>query len=315
MDVVECTGVGGVDASGMPASEVLSVLSALDGAGCRAWVGGGWGVDALVGCQTREHRDVDLAIDGVQERAVLTTLSGLGYAIETDWRPVRVELYARHDRRVDLHPVWFDESGNGRQAGLDGGHFEYPRDCFVSGSIAGTAVPCLSREQQLRFHAGYEPRETDLHDLVLLRRLSVGRDSRRCARLVIVAGLPGSGKTTLAIRLERELDAVRLSADEWMVELGIDLSERAARAQIERSQWKLAQRFLELGAIVIVEWGTWSRVERDALRERARALGAAVELRFLHAEPPELLRRVRARDEPRPACWPWQSTTSRPGRP
>src|SRR3954454_6439055 len=161
MVVVKCTGGGDVDASGMPASEVLSVLAALEGAGCRAWVGGGWGVDALVGCQTRWHRDVDLAIDGVQEPAVLNTLSGLGYTVETDWRPVRVEMRARHDRRVDLHPVWFDESGNACRAGFAGCVFEDPRDCFFSWSIAGAGVPCLSRQQQLRFHAGYEPREAD----------------------------------------------------------------------------------------------------------------------------------------------------------
>jgi len=61
----------------------------------------------------------------------------------------------------------------------------------------------------------------------------------------------------------------------------------------------MGQRLLELGAVVIVEWGTWSRNERDALRERARELGATAELRFLDAEPGELWRRISARDRER----------------
>jgi predicted kinase len=122
---------------------------------------------------------------------------------------------------------------------------------------------------------------------------------RLSGRLIIVAGLPATGKSTLALELERDLPAVRLSADDWMTELGIDLLDETARARVEQLQWSLAQRLLELGAVVVVEWGTWSRRERDALRERARALGAAVELRFLDASPRELWRRIEVRDRER----------------
>ena len=127
---------------------------------------------------------------------------------------------------------------------------------------------------------------------------SAERNSQR-VRLVIVAGLPATGKTTLALELEGELGAVRLSADDWLSELGIDPFDTLARARIEQLQWRMGQRLLELGAVVIVEWGTWSRNERDALRERARELGATAELRFLDAEPGELWRRISARDRER----------------
>ena len=86
---------------------VLEVLTALEDAPCRAWIAGGWGVDALAGRQTREHRDLDLAIDAADEATTLSTLSRLGYVIETDWRPVRVELAAGDSRWVDVHPVQF----------------------------------------------------------------------------------------------------------------------------------------------------------------------------------------------------------------
>jgi lincosamide nucleotidyltransferase A/C/D/E len=156
------------------ARSVLEVLSALERVSCRAWVAGGWGVDALVGEQTREHRDLDLAIDCECEAAALAALARLGYAIETEWRPVRVELAAPGSRWVDLHPVRFDAHGDGRQAGLDGGHFEYPRGSFMSGVIDGHEVGCLSAELQRRFHTGYELRDVDRHDLALLDRLAAG---------------------------------------------------------------------------------------------------------------------------------------------
>jgi lincosamide nucleotidyltransferase A/C/D/E len=155
----------------MTADEVHRVLAALAAAGCSVWIAGGWGVDALIGRQTRAHRDLDLALAADGEAAALAALGALGYAIVTDWRPVRVEVGAAGQRWVDLHPVVFDEAGDGHQAGLDGSSFSYPRGCFVAGSIDGEPVSCLSVAQQLAFHSGYELRDVDLGDIELLRQL------------------------------------------------------------------------------------------------------------------------------------------------
>jgi lincosamide nucleotidyltransferase A/C/D/E len=160
------------DVSWTTAERVEVVLEALSAVRCRAWVGGGWGVDALVGHQTRPHRDLDLAIDAVDDGSALKALAWLGYDIETDGRPVRVELACTGAGWVDIHPVAFDENGDGRQPAVDGGFFPYPRDCFTTGRIAGRQVRCLSVEQQLRFHSGYEPRDIDLADMALLRELA-----------------------------------------------------------------------------------------------------------------------------------------------
>jgi lincosamide nucleotidyltransferase A/C/D/E len=155
----------------MDAAEVLAVLASLEAAGCSVWVGGGWGVDALVGHQTRPHQDLDLALDARDESSALGALESSGYRIETDWHPVRIELVAPGRGWVDLHPVVFGAEGHGQQADIGGGHFDYPPDGFDEGLIAGQRVRCLSAEQQRRFHDGYEPRDVDLHDLALLRRL------------------------------------------------------------------------------------------------------------------------------------------------
>ena len=114
-------------------------------------------------------------------------------------------------------------------------------------------------------------------------------------RLVIVCGLPGSGKTTLAKKLESRLNAVRFAPDEWMDALGLNLYDEERRAKIEALQWKLGQELLVRGLTVIIEWGSWGKSERDTLRLGARALGAAVELHYLHAPVDVLFDRLQRR--------------------
>jgi lincosamide nucleotidyltransferase A/C/D/E len=118
-----------------------------------------------------------LEMNADREPAALAALGRLGYVIATDWRPVRVEVVAAGRGRVDVHPVTFDEAGDGRQADLDGGYFHYPAGCFTTGVIAGRRVNCLTIEQQLPFHSGYPPRDVDRADLALLRRLTDQRQA------------------------------------------------------------------------------------------------------------------------------------------
>ncbi len=114
-------------------------------------------------------------------------------------------------------------------------------------------------------------------------------------RLIIVCGLPGSGKTTLAKQLEGARRAVRFAPDEWMTALALDLYDEERRGKIEALQWGIAQDLLALGLTVIIEWGTWARSERDSLRMGARALGAAVELHYVAAPADVLFDRIQRR--------------------
>jgi len=115
------------------------------------------------------------------------------------------------------------------------------------------------------------------------------------SRLIIICGLPGSGKTTLARRLQNRMPAVRFAPDEWMSALGLSIWDEPMRARIEALQLKLGQELLSMGVNVIIEWGTWGRSERDELREEARALGSAVELHYLSAPPEVLFDRIQRR--------------------
>lgn len=115
------------------------------------------------------------------------------------------------------------------------------------------------------------------------------------SKLIVVCGLPGSGKTTHARAVEADLQAIRFSPDEWMQALSVNLRDEAMREKIEALQWQMAQRLLVLGMTVIVEFGSWGRSERDLLRLGARALGASVELHYLSAPIDVLFERIQRR--------------------
>ena len=153
----------------MSAQAVIEANTALHEAGVIAWIAGGWAVDALVGEQTRVHRDLDLAVRADDLEVALGALAALGYETSLDLRPVRLVVTAADGRSIDLHPVTFGDDGIGRQPGDGGRVFEYPLDAFGQGTIAGVDVPCLSAEQLVRFHLGYEPLDHDRRDMALLR--------------------------------------------------------------------------------------------------------------------------------------------------
>ncbi|MCP2012937.1 putative kinase [Deinococcus sp. HSC-46F16] len=121
------------------------------------------------------------------------------------------------------------------------------------------------------------------------------------ARIHALHGFIGSGKTTFARRLERELPGMRFTSDEWMVALyGQDppadlfpIYHSRVIALME-TQWI---RALDLGVPVILDHGFWTRASRDALRAKAARLGVPLTFHVLTLPDEEARRRVRARNE------------------
>ncbi|HEY5784619.1 MAG TPA: ATP-binding protein [Microlunatus sp.] len=136
--------------------------------------------------------------------------------------------------------------------------------------------------------------------------------------LIIVCGLPGAGKTTVARSLASERTGIRLCPDDWLEALDISLWDERLRDRIERLQWDLGRELLRAGNVVIIEWGTWGREERDRLLMEARTLGAQVELVFLDPPLDELWRRIETRGQedppiPRSDLDRWDRVFERPG--
>ena len=111
----------------------------------------------------------------------------------------------------------------------------------------------------------------------------------------MTVGLPGVGKTTRARELEGELDAVRLTTDEWLLPLFGRTDSMRGRDELEGLMVNTARRLLDLGQNVIIDFGVWSRDERRALHDVAIAAGADYRIEYLPADREEQLRRVTER--------------------
>lgn len=110
--------------------------------------------------------------------------------------------------------------------------------------------------------------------------------------LFLTVGLPGTGKTTAARRIEVEERALRLTKDEWVKALYGLADPREALDVIEGRLIEIGLRTLELGTNVVIDFGLWGRDERSALREAAADVGAAVQMRYFELTPAEQRRRL-----------------------
>ncbi|HZX03960.1 ATP-binding protein [Kribbella sp.] len=123
--------------------------------------------------------------------------------------------------------------------------------------------------------------------------------------LFLTVGLPGVGKTTYARWVEAEWGALRLTKDEWVKALYGDDNPEVVSDVIEGRLIRIGLRVLELGASVVIDFGLWSRAERDALRQAAAEVGAAVEVRYFEVPVDEQRRRLDRRLAERPQdTWP-----------
>ena len=123
--------------------------------------------------------------------------------------------------------------------------------------------------------------------------------------LFLTVGLPGTGKTTAARRIEAEQGALRLTKDEWMKALyGAD-NPTAASDVIEGRLIQIGLRALAAGIDVVIDFGLWSRDERSALRQAAADVGAAVVMVSFALTPDEQRRRLERRWAEAPhETWP-----------
>ena len=175
----------------MDEEEVARVLQLAEIAGIPVVVDGGWAVDALLGWQTREHSDLDLAINEQYLPRLLNILRRLDYQYlpgEDEWAHNFVlENGAGH--RIDLHSFVRNSKGQ-----IVGG-VEYPGDSLTGqGRISGMNVACIHPEWLVDFHLGYDFDQQDYQDVTYicnLFKLQLPAEYREYAQYLYEGNEPG----------------------------------------------------------------------------------------------------------------------------
>ena len=154
----------------MKAPDVTSLYEMCRKNGITIWIDGGWGVDALLGHQSRPHKDLDITIQEKDVSKLRELLQEKGY------REIKLEIARPHNfvlgdekgHEIDIHVIVLDANGNGIYGPIDNGEM-YPADSLTgTGFIAGKAVRCISPEWMVKFHSGYELKEKDFRDVSAL---------------------------------------------------------------------------------------------------------------------------------------------------
>jgi lincosamide nucleotidyltransferase A/C/D/E len=151
----------------MTAAALLELLGWLEAAGIESWLDGGWGVDALLGEQTRPHADFDLTPQVSDVPRLIALLAAHGFAQKEGAPPDSFVLADAAGREVDVHAVTLRASGEGVYRMANGEDWIFPRGTFEgTGTVLGRRVRCFSAEAQILCHAqGYAPAERDLRDM------------------------------------------------------------------------------------------------------------------------------------------------------
>jgi lincosamide nucleotidyltransferase A/C/D/E len=149
----------------MTAQDVIEFVQLLNQNQIEVYIDGGWGVDALLGEQTRTHTDLDIAVQHKDVAQIRALLEARGYqdVPRDDTRDCNFVLGDEHGHQIDIHSYTFDSAGN-----LVFG-VPYPYNSLNgTGSVNGYPVKCISPEWVVKFHTGYKLDENDYHDVKLL---------------------------------------------------------------------------------------------------------------------------------------------------
>jgi lincosamide nucleotidyltransferase A/C/D/E len=149
----------------MTADDVIEMVEFLKQNDIDVIIDGGWGVDALLGKQTRPHEDLDVAVEHKDVPKIRALLEARGYkdVPRDDTRECNFVLGDDDGHLIDIHSFTFDSAGK-----IIFG-VEYPYESLDgTGSISGYPVKCITPEWMVRFHTGYPLDENDYQDVKLL---------------------------------------------------------------------------------------------------------------------------------------------------
>jgi lincosamide nucleotidyltransferase A/C/D/E len=144
----------------MSAEDVVELLELLEARGIPVVIDGGWGVDALLGVQTRPHADLDIAVEHRHVPELRRFLGARGYLEVEDAarKEFNFVLQDSGGRKLDVHSYTFPDYG-----------IPYPPESLTgTGKISGHPVRCIAAEWAVKFHCQYQPDEDDRRDVSAL---------------------------------------------------------------------------------------------------------------------------------------------------
>jgi len=124
------------------------------------------------------------------------------------------------------------------------------------------------------------------------------------ASLYLIHGFIGYGKTTFAKKLVKDTGAVKFTHDEWMIDFygtnpPIENFQNYCTT-INNKIIEMTKEFIKRDIDVILDFGFWSRKDRDNYRDLAKSLGAKVILYSINCDFETALERVKKRTEAMP---------------
>lgn len=147
--------------------DVLALYTAMESRGVKLWLDGGWGVDALLGRQTRNHGDIDVVVQQKDVGILVEHLYVLGFhnVRRSDESNYNFVLGNDEAQFIDLHVIELNDVGNGIYGPVKNGVL-YPAEALTGmGMLAGVPVRCISPEWVVKFHRGYDLRAKDYYDI------------------------------------------------------------------------------------------------------------------------------------------------------
>lgn len=118
------------------------------------------------------------------------------------------------------------------------------------------------------------------------------------ARLILVCGPTGAGKTTYSLSLSNEIEAIRFSIDPWMNTLFVeDMTSLDYEWMIERVYrcyeqiWEVSEQILAINGNVVLDLGFTTKAQRAMFSDRAKNMKINTEIHYLDA--PADIRRQR----------------------
>jgi len=171
----------GNEAPYLSAREALALYSTFTEHGVDCWVMGGWGVDALLGDESRPHHDLDVLVARKDLGLFLDLLTDLGFSEKLVWgeslvidvdgvsRPTAFVQVDGDGREVDVHVI--EEVPGGAPIAVCDVPWEFDEASLAAvGVIEGGQVRCVSAKTQLQMHTGYDLPQAHQHDAERLAR-------------------------------------------------------------------------------------------------------------------------------------------------